>query len=73
MPTIKIEKNNIIILNYKSIYSLIKMESEVQIRNIYNTCQCSSGVEQRPEKPCVGGSNPPTGTIKYRMIFVYKI
>ena len=26
-------------------------------------CQSSSGVEQRPEKPCVGGSILPSGTI----------
>lgn len=31
--------------------------------HIPEICQCSSGVEQRPEKPCVDGSNPSTGTI----------
>ena len=30
------------------------------------TCRGSSAVEQRPEKPCVGGSTLPPGTIKYR-------
>ena len=29
----------------------------------FNTCLGSSGVEQSPEKACVGGANPSRGTI----------
>jgi hypothetical protein len=33
------------------------------ITSLFNICRGSSVVEQGPEKPCVGGSIPPLGTI----------
>ena len=31
----------------------------------FNICLGSSGVEQSPEKACVGGANPSRGTTKH--------
>ena len=40
--------------------TLLRAELSLEV----NFCLGSSGVEQSPEKACVGGANPSRGTIK---------
>ena len=49
--------------------TLLKAELSLEV----NFCLGSSGVEQSPEKACVGGANPSRGTTKYLEINIKEI
>ena len=39
----------------------------------FNICLGSSGVEQSPEKACVGGANPSRGTTNYQKYITIRL